>query len=158
MQDVEDRGDALLDAEEDLACTVPRGSVLSPYEAVRFQHALAQANAEDARDNYYAALAKQKPADMIPNPKTGLPSRKQQDLQRLKRHMEATQQMEQAWKARLEKTLTRDQAEAARDAAAADLEAAKARLEVAKEERHAARCAVRDSSAVAKPGSVLVAA
>ncbi|WP_018771455.1 hypothetical protein [Arthrobacter sp. 162MFSha1.1] len=148
-QEVEDAEDALLDAGEDLACTLPKDFALSPYEAVRFQYAVAQVDAEDARDNYYAAKNKLKPADLKPDPKTGLPSRKQMNVMRLKRHMEATQQMEQAWNARLERTMTREQAEAARDAAAVELEAAKGRWEVAKEERHAARCAARDSSAVA---------
>ncbi|KIC68728.1 hypothetical protein [Pseudarthrobacter phenanthrenivorans] len=148
IQAVEDAEDALLDAEEELACTLPGDFAMTPREGVQFMLYLARAEAEGARSDYEKAKAKQKPADMTPDPKTGLPSRNRRELMRLEKHWEATRQMEQAWEARLEKTLTQEEAEAARDAAAAHLKDMEAHLEVLKEERHAARCALRESSAV----------
>ncbi|MGO4856278.1 hypothetical protein [Arthrobacter sp. 2MCAF14] len=153
---VEAAEDELLDAEEELACALPGDLALSQYEGLQFQVGLAQADLDDAQDNYAKLLEKQKPADMIPGA-DGKPSRKRQALLKAEKDRDAALRRSRSARARLDSTLTHDQAEALRDAAAGRLEEAQEVLAAAKKERQQARCLVRDSSAVEMKGEVLAA-
>jgi hypothetical protein len=144
---VEAAEDDLLDAEEELACTLPGDLAVPRYEGVQFQVGLAQADLDDAQDNYAKLLEKQKPADMNPGA-DGKPSRKRQALAKAEKDRDAALRVSRAWKARLDSTLTHEEAESLRDAAAGRLEDAQTVLAAAKKERQQARCLVRPSSAV----------
>lgn len=154
---VEAAEDELLDAEENLACTLPGDLALSPYEAMQFQVGLAQADLDDAQDNYSKLYESQKPADMRPDPVTGKPSRKRQALGKAEKDRDAALRVSKAWKARLGSMMTHEEAVTLRDAAAGRLEEAQTVLAAAKKERQQARCLVRPSSAVEMNDVVLAA-
>lgn len=155
-QAVEAAQDALFDAEEELACTLPGDLALPRYEALQFQCGLADADLADTQDNYDTLKVKLTAADMKPGA-DGLPSRKRQALAKAEKERDAALRVSRAWKARLDSTLTHEETVTLRDAAAGRLEDARTVLAAAKKERQQARCLVRPSSAVEIEDEVLAA-
>lgn len=134
--------DAAEDAHEEARCmeirTRPMDGFCTPRAIAQWDHALARAEAEDARGIRDQAWAKLKPIDDKPDPKTGTATRRKLAYLSAQRDCESTARIDTDLEGVARKIPEHSEAVADLEAAEARLEAARQNLEEAKGVRHSA--------------------